>query len=95
MLQRFGSCLDGGSDPLEKIVLARRTTLQFAVRICALTLLQRLRMVNPAAFHFALQPPSGVTFFGASPERLLRISGDTVETEALAGTRPPWRQPGG
>ena len=88
VLQRFGSCLDGGSDPLEKIVLARRTTLQFAVRICALTLLQRLRVVNPAAFHFALQPPSGVTFFGASPERLLRISGDTVETEALAGTRP-------
>ena len=88
VLQRFGSCLDGGSDPLEKIVLARRTTLQFAARICALTLLQRLRMVNPAAFHFALQPRSGVTFFGASPERLLRISGDTVETEALAGTRP-------
>ena len=88
VLERFGSCLDGGSDPLEKIVLARRTTLQFAVRICALTLLQRLRMVNPAAYHFALQPPSGVTFFGASPERLLRISGDTVETEALAGTRP-------
>lgn len=88
VLRRFGSCLDGGSDPLEKIVLARRTTLQFAARICALTLLQRLRMVNPAAFHFAVQPPSGVTFFGASPERLLRISGDTVETEALAGTRP-------
>ena len=88
VLRRFGSCLDGGSDPLEKIVLARRTTLQFAARICALTLLQRLRMVNPAAFHFAVQPPSGVTFFGASPERLLRISGGTVETEALAGTRP-------
>lgn len=88
VLRRFGSCLDGGSDPLEKIVLARRTTLQFRARICALTLLQRLRTVNPAAFHFALQPPSGVTFFGASPERLLHISGDTVETEALAGTRP-------
>ena len=72
VLQRFGSCLDGGSDPLEKIVLARRTTLQFRARICALTLLQRLRMVNPAAYHFALQPPSGVTFFGASPERLLQ-----------------------
>ena len=88
VLRRFGSCLDGGSDPLEKIVLARRTTLRFAARICALTLLQRLRTVNPAAFHFALQPRSGVTFFGASPERLLRISGDILETEALAGTRP-------
>lgn len=88
VLQRFGTCLDGGSGPLEKIVLARRTTLQFAARIRALPLLQRLRKVNPAAFHFALQPRSGVTFFGASPERLLRIRGTTLETEALAGTRP-------
>ena len=87
VLQRFGSRLDGG-EPLEKLVLARRTTLRFAARICGLTLLQRLRTVNPAAFHFALQPRSGITFFGASPERLLRISGDTLETEALAGTRP-------
>jgi menaquinone-specific isochorismate synthase len=88
VLRRFGSCLDGGRDPLEKIVLARRTTLRFAARVCALALLQRLRTVNPTAFHFALQPRSGVTFFGASPERLLRISGETLETEALAGTRP-------
>lgn len=87
-LQRFGTSPDGGCGPLEKIVLARRTTLQFATAIRALSLLQRLRLVNPAAFHFALQPRSGVTFFGASPERLLRISGATLETEALAGTRP-------
>ena len=94
VLQRFGTNLDGGGGPLEKIVLARRTTLQFAARVRALPLLQRLRTVNPAAFHFALQPCSGVTFFGASPERLLRISGDTLETEALAGTRPRGAGPG-
>lgn len=87
-LQRFGTCLDGASEPLEKIVLGRRTTLRFAARIPALALLQRLRAVNPAAFHFALQPRAGVTFFGASPERLLRICGATLQTEALAGTRP-------
>ena len=88
VLQRFGTTLDGGSEALEKVVLGRRTTLRFTARIGALALLQRLRAVNPAAFHFALQPRAGVTFFGASPERLLRICGDTLQTEALAGTRP-------
>ena len=80
--------LAGGSRSLEKIVLARRTTFAFASPVDALALLERLRGVNPAAFHFAIQPAPGLTFFGASPERLLRISGTTLETEALAGTRP-------
>ena len=88
MLRRLGSHLDGAREPLQKIVLARRTTFEFAAPICVLTLLQRLRIVNPAAYHFALQPRPGMAFFGASPERLLRISGATLETEALAGTRP-------
>ena len=88
MLQRFDHCLDGGRAPLEKIVLARRTTFAFGERIAALAMLQRLRGVNPAAFHFAVQPHPGLTFFGASPERLLRLDGSTLATEALAGTRP-------
>ena len=88
MLQRFDHCLDGGRTPLEKVVLARRTTFAFRERVAALAMLQRLRVVNPAAFHFAVQPYPGLTFFGASPERLLRITGTTLETEALAGTRP-------
>ena len=88
VLQRFDHRLDGGPTPLQKIVLARRTTFAFRERVAALAMLQRLRVVNPAAFHFAVQPYRGLTFFGASPERLLRITGTTLETEALAGTRP-------
>ena len=86
ILQRLTGGLNGGA--LEKIVLARRTTFAFAAPVDALALLARLRGVNPSAFHFAIQPGPGVTFFGASPERLLRISGSTLKTEALAGTRP-------
>ena len=88
VLQRLAGGVNGGSRALEKIVLARRTTFAFSAPVDALALLERLRGVNPSAFHFAIQPVPGVTFFGASPERLLRISGTTLETEALAGTRP-------
>ena len=78
----------GGTPPLEKIVLARRTTFHYNAAVCAVGLLQRLRLVNPDAFHFVVQPAPGISFFGASPERLLRLDGDAVETEAMAGTRP-------
>lgn len=88
VLPRLAGDLNGGTIPLQKIVLARRTTFAFPAPVDALALLQRLRGVNPTAFHFAIQPVPGLTFFGASPERLLRISGTTLETEALAGTRP-------
>ena len=87
VLQRLAGGLNGGV-PLEKIVLARRTTFAFPMPVDALALLQRLRGVNPTAFHFAIRPVPGLTFFGASPERLVRISGTTLATEALAGTRP-------
>lgn len=86
ILPRLAGGLNGRA--LEKIVLARRTTFAFSAPIDALALLARLRGVNPTAYHFAIQPAPGVTFLGASPERLLRISGSTLETEALAGTRP-------
>ena len=69
-------------------MLARRTTFAFSASVDALVLLTRLRDVNPTAFHFAIQPAPCVTWIGAPPERLLRISGSTLETEALAGTRP-------
>ena len=88
VLQRLGGGLNGGGGALQKIVLARRTTFAFSASVDAFALLQRLRGVNPTAFHFAIQPAADLTFFGASPERLLRISGTTLKTEALAGTRP-------
>lgn len=83
-----GPASAAGTARLEKVVLARRTTFHYNAAVCAVALLQRLRLVNPEAFHFVVQPAPGISFFGATPERLLRLAGDTVETEAMAGTRP-------
>ncbi|MBI1976959.1 MAG: anthranilate synthase component I family protein [Candidatus Omnitrophica bacterium] len=47
----------------------------------------RLREINPSPFACYL-PMSKVTIAGCSPERLLRVQGDLVETRPIAGTRP-------
>ncbi|MFB6134815.1 MAG: aminodeoxychorismate synthase, component I [Halanaeroarchaeum sp.] len=46
-----------------------------------------LRDVNPAPYAGLLEFP-GVDLVSASPELLLRVEGDRVETEPIAGTRP-------
>ncbi len=75
------------AEKAEKIVLARRSTLQFAGAAPALQALDRLRAINPDTFHFYFRPQAGLAFFGATPERLYRRSGDKLESEAVAGTR--------
>lgn len=47
----------------------------------------RLRNVNPSPFSCYL-PMSRVIIAGCSPERLLRVQGDRIETRPIAGTRP-------
>ncbi len=71
---------------LTKVVLARRTDLRFEAPVPPLTLLARLAAADPATFRFCLPLPDGAAFVGASPERLFALKGDSVATEALAGT---------
>ena len=71
---------------LEKAVLARRRSHVHDAD--PLDVLQLLRSAQPAAYPFLVQPTSDEAFLGASPERLYRRIGRTLETEALAGTRP-------
>ncbi len=52
-----------------------------------LALYLRLRQINPSGFACFL-PMSEVTIAGCSPERLLRLEGDKVETRPIAGTKP-------
>ncbi|MCE9616464.1 MAG: isochorismate synthase [Lentisphaerae bacterium] len=73
---------------IEKIVLARRTTLAFAHPLDPLLMLRRLRDVTRDCFHFCFQPAADTTFIGASPERFYKRDGRAIETEAVAGTRP-------
>jgi len=73
---------------LEKIVLARRTTLDFSDEIDPTLLLRRLKDIARRAFHFYFQFADAPGFIGATPERLYKRNGQTVLSEAVAGTRP-------
>lgn len=76
---------------LEKAVLARRQSHVHDAD--PIDILHRLRAAQPAAYPFLVQPTSDEAFLGASPERLYRRVGRSLETEALAGTRPRGEDP--
>ncbi len=66
-------------------VVARRW--QLPEEIAPLALYRALRMVNPSPYMVLLESPE-VALAGASPEMLVRKTGDLVETRPIAGTRP-------
>lgn len=73
---------------LGKVVLARRAELDFAADLDPTLLAEGLKATTPGCFHFYVEPESGVAFLGASPERLFRREGRSIQSEAVAGTRP-------
>ena len=70
-----------------QVNLSRRWTVTCRNSVMAPALYKRLRRHNPS-------PYSGIARFGglavisSSPERLIRVQGDVVETRPIAGTRP-------
>ncbi|MER7546782.1 isochorismate synthase [Spirillospora sp. NPDC127506] len=68
---------------LGKVVLARDITARAAAPIDARVLLRRLAARFPACYTF-----SCAGLVGATPELLIRRTGDTVESLVLAGTTP-------
>ena len=70
-----------------QVNLSRCWTVSCRDIVSASALYKRLRRYNPS-------PYSGIARFGelavisSSPERLVRVQGDTVETRPFAGTRP-------
>ena len=75
---------------LEKVVLARSVELIGRVDLDCWLARLRDRFPSCAVFAHRIGP---VTFFGASPERLVSVDGPTVETSALAGSRPRGTDP--
>lgn len=73
---------------LQKIVLARKSLLEFDAQLNPFALLRSLKSATTDCFHFCFIPSRDVAFIGASPERLYARQGRSVQTEALAGTRP-------
>jgi menaquinone-specific isochorismate synthase len=72
----------------DKLVSARRTTLELGYAAEPWSLLKRLRDQNKNCFVFGFKTDNFATFMGASPERLYRREKNHVYTEAVAGTRP-------
>lgn len=77
--------LEGGNRA-EKIVLSRCTQLGRASKGSSAAILRELLRASPRSYGFMFSPEDGVSFIGASPERLFRRNGSVVESAALAGT---------
>jgi menaquinone-specific isochorismate synthase len=77
---------------VEKVVLARKTSLYFKQAPDPWAMLRQLKAVTPDSYHFAFQFKKTV-FLGASPERLYRRYARCIESEALAGTMPKSTRP--
>ncbi|HJQ36898.1 MAG TPA: anthranilate synthase component I [Thermoanaerobaculia bacterium] len=69
-----------------QIVVSQRWETDFPTSE-SLTLYRALRSINPSPYMFLLRSAE-CTLVGASPEMLVRVTGDFVETRPIAGTRP-------
>ncbi|GAB4423483.1 MAG: isochorismate synthase [Chloroflexi bacterium OHK40] len=70
---------------LEKVVLAREVRARSTIPFDPAAALEALRRDYPDTFVFAVAR-GGRTFLGASPERLVSLTGSTVLATALAGS---------
>lgn len=73
---------------LNKVVLSRKTTLRLSDVPSPFDLMGQLKQVSTDSFDFCLQPAPHCAFLGSTPELLYRRQGRTINSEAIAGTRP-------
>jgi menaquinone-specific isochorismate synthase len=76
------------SGELNKLVLARKTRLQFSQPISPWPLLRHLIEKATHATLFAFQLSPSVCFLGATPEKLFERVGNVLNADAIAATRP-------
>jgi menaquinone-specific isochorismate synthase len=72
---------------IDKIVIARQSTLTFTDDLQPQSLLLALQPHNPHSYHFCFQIEPHRAFIGTSPERLYHRRDRLLATEAIAGTR--------
>jgi len=70
----------------EKVVLARALKYTTAEEFHPMGVLNHLRQRYPDCYSFSVANGRGQSFIGASPERLVRVSGGRMHTTALAGS---------
>ncbi|MES2073981.1 MAG: isochorismate synthase [Pseudomonadota bacterium] len=83
LVQDAATKIRGGS--LQKVVLAREVRAASGQPFAVRRSLERLRKLYPRAYLFAISRGESC-FFGATPERLVRLNANRVEVTALAGT---------
>ncbi len=76
----------------EKVVLARSISVREKGDYDPCALLNTLRQAHPTCAIFAVARP-GVVFLGATPECLVRLIDNRVETASVAGSAPRGRSP--
>lgn len=81
---------DFTTNELQKVVLARSKRLAVSptpsTSLNPWPLVAALRDFDPACYQFGFQFSDRSAFVGASPERLFRLTGRKLESEAVAGT---------
>lgn len=87
LVRKALAAIDDPTDPLRKVVVARRTGATTAAPITPGALLAAMSRADDRSFRFLVQPRPGTAFVCVTPERLFSLSGRTVHTEAIAGTR--------
>jgi menaquinone-specific isochorismate synthase len=73
-------------DLLAKVVLARRSDFQLSLKLSVYDLVQRVSARLSRSYIFVYQPQPETAFVSGSPERLFRIRGRELASEAMAGT---------
>ncbi|HHP7238212.1 isochorismate synthase [Longibacter sp.] len=74
-------------ETVEKVVMARRASLEHDASLDPYSVLRHLAGATPNCFHFSFAFDGEAAFVGASPERLFFRSNNQVYSEAVAGTR--------
>ena len=73
---------------LEKVVISRSHHVKVGRDFSVISAMQVLRNAYPKCMSFFYSFPNEGIFFGSTPERLIKFSEGSFETEALAGTIP-------
>ncbi|MEW6196534.1 MAG: isochorismate synthase [Bacteroidota bacterium] len=70
---------------ISKVVLARKLTALFSPHQSIVSITKALEEQYPECFTFSYKRNNSI-FFGSTPEKLLNVNKDIIETEALAGS---------
>ncbi|KAB8307394.1 isochorismate synthase [Erwinia endophytica] len=71
---------------LDKVVLSRLFDITTSTPVKAYAMMDRLMALNPTSYHFHVPLADGGTLLGASPELLLRKTGNHFSSLPLAGS---------